>query len=325
MDDDLRIVADALAKPEPSPDTVDRRRHQLQNAMRGGAAAAPGRRRVLWAVGGTGLTAGVAAAAVAIAVATGSVGASPHHGGPSAHGGTPSQAAAPISARQVFLAAADSASQAPERVGRYWHLGVVFHDAQGVVIKDESYDRWFRRDGRHYSGGLKTGGKPYFNPRQEPGFRAGGPVLTFEQLRSLPSEPEDLVRRMTGYVEDAHIRTSAGELDARGRRVEVLNDLFVLSTQMPVTPKVRAAAFRALAQAPEVKSLGRVGTGVRLNIPVYNIPRGMEVVLDPATGRLRDSRDFVDYQGGLMSASGGSTVTITAGWTDTLSTGSAPK
>ncbi|RFU39305.1 hypothetical protein DZF91_23110, partial [Actinomadura logoneensis] len=62
MDDDLRVLADTLAKPDPARDVVDRRRHQLQNAMRGGAARAPGRRRVHWAVGGTGLTAGVAAA-----------------------------------------------------------------------------------------------------------------------------------------------------------------------------------------------------------------------------------------------------------------------
>ncbi|RFU42999.1 hypothetical protein DZF91_03605 [Actinomadura logoneensis] len=267
----------------------------------------------------------MAAAAVAIAVATGSVGASPRHGGPSAHGGGPSPAAAPVSARQVFLAAADSASQAPERIGKYWHLRVITHDAQGVVVRNDSYDQWFRRDGRHYSSGLKSGWKPWFAPKQESGFIVGGPRLTFEELRALPSDPGALVARMTRYVEDAHIRTGGGELDAGGRRIEVLNDLFVLSTQSPVTGKVRAAAFRALAQAPEVRSLGRTAGGVRLNMPVLFDPKGMDVVLDPATGRLRDSGTFIASDGSQLFMEPGRTVSIIAGWTDTLPGESRPK
>ncbi|MEV5574373.1 CU044_5270 family protein [Spirillospora sp. NPDC052269] len=319
MDDDLRILADTLAKPDPGADVVDRRRHQLQNTMRGGAAPARGRRRVHWALGGTGLTAGVAAAAVAIAVATGSTGTSTHRAGPSQQPGTASgQAGDPMSARQVFLAAAHSAAQAPERIGKYWHLRTLSQDAQGVEVKGDSYDEWFRHDGRHYTSGEKTDFKPFLPPKQEPGFSIGGPVLTFEELRALPSAPDALVARLARYVEAAHIRTSAGQLTAQERRTEVLNDLFVLSTQSPVTQKVRAAAFRALADAPEVKSRGRVNGGVRLNIPVFHDPAGLDVVLDPATGRLRGSRSYVDFSGSLLIMEPGKTVSIIAEWTDTL-------
>ncbi|WP_026413027.1 CU044_5270 family protein [Actinomadura oligospora] len=325
MDDDLRVLADTLAKPEPDMEAVDRRRHQLQNAMRGGSGPARARRRVHWALGGTGLTAGVAAAAVTVALATGSLGSSGGRPNPSAHGGGASQAATPMSARQVFLAAADSASQAPERVGKYWHLTMISRDAKGAVLRNDSYDQWFRHDGRHYTSGLKTDWKPWFGVKQEPGFRIGGPVLTFGQLRALPSDPKALVARLARYVGDAHIRTSAGELDARGRRVEVLNDLFVLSTQSPVTQKVRAAAFRALADAPEVKSRGRTAGGVRLNMPLLFDPKGMDVVLDPATGRLRGSGTYVDWQGVEVFMAPGQTVSIIAEWTDTLPEKSGPK
>lgn len=329
MDDDLRHLAAVLDQPDPARDVVDRRRHQLQNTMRGGAAAKPvgARRRVHWALGGTGLTAGVAAAAVAVAVATGSTGSSPHREGASPHGAGPSttEAAAPMTARQVFLAAAETASQGPERIGKYWHLGIITTDARGAMVPGQSYDRWFRHDGRHYSSGLKTDWKPFFLPKQDPGFRIGGPVLSFQELRALPGAPDALVARLTRLVEDAHLRTSAGELNARDRRYQVLADLFVLSTQSPVTQKVRAAAFRALAKAPEVKSLGRVKGGVRLNMPIPGDPKGVDVVLDPATGRLRGSTNYIDYQGGFLSEADGQTITITAEWTDTLPEKTGPK
>ncbi|MFC4909392.1 CU044_5270 family protein [Actinomadura gamaensis] len=314
MDDDLRLVADALTKPDPAQDVVDRRRHQLQNAMRGGAAVRPRHRRVGWMLGSAGLT-GVAAAGVAVALVAGTSGTP----GTSTHRDPPTAtAAAPASARQVFLTAAETAAREPERVGTYWHLTMITKDAQGRPVPDDGFEQWFRHDGRHYSSGLKSDWKPWFDPKQEPGFRIGGPVLGFAALRSLPSEPSALVARLTELVQAAHIRTSAGELDAAGRRVEVLNDLFVLATQSPVTERVRAAAFRALAAAPEVKSLGRSGGGVRLNIPVWNDPQGLDVTLDPTTGRLRDSRSYVDWQGGLITMGDGRTVSITAEWTDTL-------
>ncbi|MFC5187397.1 CU044_5270 family protein [Actinomadura harenae] len=328
MDDDLRVLADTLAKPEPSQDAVDRRRHELQNAMRGGSGPARARRRISWALAGTGLTAGVAAAAVTVALATGSIGRSPHHGGPSAHDAGPSATgtAAPMTARQVFLAAAETASHGPERIGRYWHLGTLTTDAQGALVKGQSFDRWFRHDGRHYTSGLKTDWKPFFPPKQDPGFRIGGPVMSFDELRALPDAPAPLVARLTRAVENAHIRTSAGELNAQDRRYQVLGDLFVLSTQSPVTQKVRAAAFRALANAPEVKSLGRVKGGVRLNLPLAGDPQGTEVVLDPETGRLRNSRTYIDFQGGIFFAGAdGETVSITAEWTDTLPEKTGPK
>ncbi|MCP2341464.1 CU044_5270 family protein [Actinomadura rupiterrae] len=317
MDDDLLAIADTLAKDDPSSDVVDRRRHQLQNAMRGGGTTAShGRRRILWALGGTGLT-GVAAAGVAVALLAGSSGTATTHGtGPRA-GASP--AATAMSTRQVFLVAAESAAREPERIGKYWHLAMLEKDAQGKIVPDQSYDRWFLHDGRHYSSGAKTDYKPWLDRFGERGFRIGGPVLSFEEVRALPSDPDALVKRLTTLVKDAHIRTSAGELNAKDRRIQVLDDLFVLSTQAPVTAKVRAAAFRALAAASEVKSLGPVRGGQGLRLPMPGPDGGtQDVVLDPTTGRMINSSEYVDYQGGFMTMEKGHYMTIVAEWTDTL-------
>ncbi|MFC7646213.1 hypothetical protein ACFQX6_40700 [Streptosporangium lutulentum] len=64
--DDLHEIGTLLAKPEPSRDVIDRRRHQLQNAMRRTPVR---RRRIGWLTGGLALTA--VAAAVAVVVASG--------------------------------------------------------------------------------------------------------------------------------------------------------------------------------------------------------------------------------------------------------------
>ena len=65
--DDLHEIGTLLAKPEPSRDGIDRRRHQLQNAMR----RTPVRRRGIgWLAGGLTLTAVAAAVAVVVASVT---------------------------------------------------------------------------------------------------------------------------------------------------------------------------------------------------------------------------------------------------------------
>ncbi|MGK5558565.1 hypothetical protein ACSNOI_43885, partial [Actinomadura kijaniata] len=71
-----------------------------------------------------------------------------------------------------------------------------------------------------------------------------------------------------------------------------------------------------LAAWPGVTNLGRVSGGQGLQIP---LPSGKaRVVVDPATGLLRDSNFYVMADGGMVWTSGGGTVTVTAHWTDAL-------
>ena len=65
--------------------------------------------------------------------------------------------------------------------------------------------------------------------------------------------------------------------------------LISLQYQIPAPPKVRAAAFLALAGLPGVKSLGPVkgGVGLRINPPGAFAYGGMKLVVDPATSLVR--------------------------------------
>src|SRR4051812_43334282 len=61
-----------------------------------------------------------------------------------------------------------------------------------------------------------------------------------------------------------------------------------LITQAPVTPEVRAAAFKMLAALPSVKVLGKRPdsqgrTGVALTLPMNDAVSGHELIIAPAT------------------------------------------
>jgi hypothetical protein len=81
---------------------------------------------------------------------------------------------------------------------------------------------------------------------------------------------------------------------------------------VPAPPKVRAAAFRALASLPGVRSLGPVKGGQGLLLPD---PDGKNMlVVDPATSQVRGlSSDVIDGR----KVSGSSAITA-AEWTNLL-------
>jgi hypothetical protein len=91
--------------------------------------------------------------------------------------------------------------------------------------------------------------------------------LTFQQLQRLPATPEELRARL---VADArhHLDPSAS---AEVINQNVANELADLLIYLPVPPGVRAAAYRALANMPQVTSigpmrdkLGRAGVGIEI-------------------------------------------------------------
>jgi hypothetical protein len=104
-------------------------------------------------------------------------------------------------------------------------------------------------------------------------------------------------------VKHSGVRTSAGKPDAKIREMLVFDGLVSLVSQLPAPPKVRAAAFQAIAAYPNVKSLGEVrgGQGLLITLDQESPAR---LVVDPATSQIRETNWFVTADGARRSFSG---------------------
>jgi hypothetical protein len=104
--------------------------------------------------------------------------------------------------------------------------------------------------------------------------------------------------------------------------------LISLVSQLPAPPRVRAAAFRAIAAYPNVKDLGPVRGGQGLQFSLSAVrpttagrsPGGKDddarLVIDPVTSQIRETNYFVTPEGGKVTAPDGAT--LVTGWTDVL-------
>ncbi|MEV4000923.1 CU044_5270 family protein [Actinomadura sp. NPDC049753] len=259
----------------------------------------PSRRRPLLLA-----AAGTAVAAAAAAVVIGAVGT----------GGAPKPdegpgASAP-SGRQVLLVAATTAAKTPAEGGAYWYVRTTFTAREGGART--SLESWTGRDGRVWWKGDKTGGKVVSLTAPAP-FRLGGPGVTLAQLQSLPGSPGALKAWIAAGVKRSDVETSAGRPDAAARERSVFDGLLSLVSQLPAPPKVRAAAFRAIAAYPNVENLGAVKGGQGLSIS-FGGGGNAHVVVDPKTSRITDTDFFVSADGARVAVPGGAA--ITAEWTD---------
>jgi hypothetical protein len=294
--DDLQMLVTLLAKPDPSHDVVDRRRHQLQKAMRGPVR----RRRTGWLAGGLGLTAAAATAAVVVASGTTAPTATPNS----------PPAAGRLSGRQILLAAATTAERAPASSGTYWYVRTVITD--GKDGKPLQWETWTRRDGQTWFRGEKTQNKMFKEAIPSP-FGLAGVKMSVEQIQKLPTDPAALRASLAKAVKHSDIRTSAGRLTAGDQKVWVMDALTALVSQLPAPPKVRATAFRAIASLPNVKSLGPVKGGQGLLIS-----SDTRLVVDPATARVNNSNFLVSADGGELRTPATGGASIVAEWTNVL-------
>lgn len=288
---DLETLRTALLTAEPAPDVAARSRHRLQNHLLGGGR----RRRVRPLAIGAGLVATAAVAAGVVVVTQ-----------PGAPAEAPPRAVAPapvVTGQQVLLAAAKVAEGAPAGTGTYWHVKI---DAS------QDFENWYRADGHVWFRGAKSGGKVVPLALPTP-FRLGGAEVTMNQVEKLPAEPVALRNWITDAVAHSDIRTSAGPLTADQRQQAVLEGLISLVSTLPAPPAVRAASFRAIAAYPGVETVGAVpgGQGLRL-------PGGQLLVVDPATGRVNKTSTFVSADGAEYRAAEGTTMAVSAEWTDGL-------
>ncbi|WP_214319896.1 hypothetical protein [Nonomuraea sediminis] len=128
--------------------------------------------------------------------------------------------------RDILLAAATSAASSPPSRGPYWH---VEREIGGKVST-----LWVSTDGRAWRDAV-----PVAVP-----FSTAGRALTFEEIQRLPTDEAALERWVTGVLPP-------------GARDEVKADAVAgLLWSKPSPPKVRAAAYRVLADLPSVRYLG---------------------------------------------------------------------
>ena len=151
--------------------------------------------------------------------------------------------------------------------------------------------------------------------------------LTFEQLQRLPAEP-DALRDWAIHAVKNDLDDSASTDLVEYSLADVLAGLLV---DVPVPPDVRAAAYRALADLPNVTStgptqdaLGRAGTGILIDggdIEGYYLPRGGRfeagqlsrmLIIDPHTSHVLAHQASVDDSFDPSR----STLILEVGWTD---------
>jgi len=294
---DLDVLRSALVCDEPSQEVIDRSRHRLQNHSRG--VSAP-RKRIGWLVAGSGVTAVAAAAAVLVLVP------GPSAGGPPPAGSQDSATVKVVTGQEILLAAATVAERTPDGTGKYWHV----HVATPAV----TYEYWVKADGKRWFRGAKSGNQVIASdlPQAKP-FSLVGIDLSLQQLRGLPTSPDALTAWIAEALTHSTARTSAGPLTAADREVAGFQSLISLASTLPAPPAVRAAAFRALASYPGVRSLGDQPGGQGLLLP-----DGQRFVVDPVTGRVNGTSVFVDMEGGLNKVADSPGAKITAEWTDDL-------
>lgn len=292
-EEDLRAAFTDLAAhaPEPHP-------QMMLAAMQ--RRTQPRRRRRLAALkAGGALVAAATAAATALAVLPGAV--APGTGGLT-------------SARAILLTAAASASRQPAS-GRYWYTSVLDNflrpgtaGSNGTVIASELVNSWVSSSPSHRSWGSQRWLKGSvtlagISPQHVKGnnFSYSDPAgsftvffMTVGELEHLPASPARLA---------AALRQAARRWIVTPASASVVNStLFQYAFDLlraPISPQVRAAAFRVLAQLPGVTSVGRIrdsrgrpGYGVQMSgavVPGHNkytdpLRFTDTLVVDPRTG-----------------------------------------
>lgn len=157
------------------------------------------------------------------------------------------KAAKPATAREVLLVAAEQTAQGAKS-GRYWHTRIEQGEWAESTMRRLTLDHWSPTG----PGGIDAvvitvNGVRVRKAAPSRGMLLDGTPITMKELAALPTDPAALRARLSK-------RGDTGEsVDWR---------LFVgaqaLVTELPVSPAVRSAAFRMLADVPNVRLIGDV-------------------------------------------------------------------
>lgn len=264
------------------------------------------RRRLAYV--GSALAATAMAAVAAVAVTGGFSGTATSQGTESASGPV-----TPLSGQQILLVAATTAEKSPDGTGTYWYVKVS-GQSNGQPYQSET---WTRQDGLSWLRSEKTGGTVQDLASTTDPFRLGGAKVSFAQLQILPTEADALKASIGDLIKHGDVRTSGGKLDAKMQERAVFEGLVSLVSQLPAPQKVRAAAFRAIAEYPNVTNLGLVDGGQGLQIS-FTDREPARLVIDPASAQVRRANFYVTPQGALVSAPAGGAFTLVSEWTNSL-------
>ncbi|WP_433347378.1 CU044_5270 family protein [Micromonospora sp. CA-111912] len=322
-----------------------------------------------WSFLGTGLAGAAAAGVLAVSIVAAPQDA-PRDVPPLA-GGQPgavdsTSGATSLTARNILLAAANRAEQAPAETGRYWHVKTI--DVSGPVpvgtgagryslLRSSINESWDAGDprGASWSGYRDLGARPRGADDERAWRAAGSPTkwkvdvdgptklvlstrpgkgsldrdreapryledigaLTLERIRQLPDEPGALRAWVTDRIRTAEdMGFAAGSAESNSLLFGFLSRLLL---DTPAPPKVRAAAFRILADISGVRSLGTVqdergrsGQGVE-----FRSGSVIEwLIVDTSTHRLLASKIVSPSKGAPSGGKEHSTLVLTAQWSD---------
>ncbi|MDA0635137.1 hypothetical protein OUY22_17095 [Nonomuraea sp. MCN248] len=190
--------------------------------------------------------------------------------------------------RSVLLAAATTASVTGQD-GAYWHIRKLHDDTRTTEL-------WATRDGRAWKSERARQGvdAPVRAVTDGSPFSIAGRDVTFEQIQNLPADP-------------AALRTWMASMAPADLLADALAGLL---WSKPSPPAVRAAAYRALADLPEVRYLGgRTDTegrdGEAFSFALADGGR-RTLIIDPGTSQVLAAVDD----------DGRSEVVLDVGWTD---------
>jgi hypothetical protein len=150
-----------------------------------------------------------------------------------------------------------------------------------------------------------------------------GPEPSFDDLERLPSDPAALRRladeRARNDGDDEPLQADTEQL----RQSFVARKLIDLLTTAPVPPKVRAGAFRALADLPIVRSeggavddRGRKGVALTTVTRYAGASTGVRLIIDPASSQVLSEQEISRLAAGKAPSKQRTTLYLGAGWTD---------
>ncbi|GAA0940045.1 CU044_5270 family protein [Actinocorallia libanotica] len=291
---EAELVAELLAKPAPSAETVEAGRLRLRRE--GSVRRRPGR-GLLFGGGFTALAAGGAAVAVVV----------------SGFGG-PVSFEQPEDAKAILLAAAEQAETSSVETGKYWHVRTFSFLGPDYDEPDPHFtgerESWTTVDGRAWTKSSKdalrkshTGGK----------FMICSKDITYRQLIRLPTDPDALYARVRRMA----LHNGAGPALPQEQALFTASCMLSLLADQPAPPQVRAAAFRSLADLPETESLGTQRDPAGREGAVLRIVYGgtwQKLFIDPKTSIILATERVEKREGQQLVQKA---VFHEVGWTDT--------
>ncbi|MDL4773198.1 MULTISPECIES: CU044_5270 family protein [Thermomonosporaceae] len=155
-----------------------------------------------------------------------------------------------------------------------------------------------------------------------------GRNVSMKQLRALPTDPARLKAELLRWYSGHDTESSSVPMKSDAWLVVVAGSL--VNGSLPVTPGVRAGAFRMLAGLGSVRAIGKVrdaqgrsGTAIATTERTPNGVLEQRLIIDPATGNALAHETIVVKPAGVYAhlpagALLGSAATIANDWTDSM-------